>query len=64
MATPNPLLVDAFRTRYIQLEQSVGACLGDEFGDSSVIARVGDDLDEYHMAFTRVSVGSGYIGYE
>lgn len=49
-------VVGQFRLRYLQLQASVQSCLLAEFGDSAVIARVGDKLDDYLRAFQQVCI--------
>lgn len=53
---PPPLeLIEAFRSRYNNLERAVVASVTHEFGDCVVLARIGDDLDEYSNRFQQVS---------
>ncbi|KAG8957613.1 hypothetical protein FRC05_009707, partial [Tulasnella sp. 425] len=40
-------LISAFRQQYNQLETSVEAALTLEFGDSVVLERLGDTLDDF-----------------
>lgn len=49
-------LISQFRLRYLRLQGSVQSCLLGEFGDSTVIARVGDSLDDFLRAFHQVYI--------
>jgi len=53
-ASPHELL-DAFRGHYFRLETSVSEAVGPGFGDSVVLERLGDDLDQYFTSFQTVS---------
>lgn len=48
-------LIYAFRQCYSQLETSVEAALTSEFGDSVVIERLGDTLDDFARILQEVS---------
>lgn len=50
-------LISAFRQRYNQLETSVEAALTSEFGDSVVLERLGDTLDDFARILQEVSTG-------
>jgi hypothetical protein len=48
------LLVEGFRSHYTRLEHAVSVSVTNEFGDSVVLARIGDDLDEFLKRFQQV----------
>ncbi|KAG8942949.1 hypothetical protein FRC04_003291 [Tulasnella sp. 424] len=52
--TSNPL-VEAFRSRYYNLEHRVQQTIHESFGDTTVIERLGDELDEFSRTFQQHS---------
>jgi len=50
---PGP--VDTFRDQYRRLEQAVASSVGDEFGDSTVLQRLGDNLDVFARRFNQAT---------
>lgn len=58
LSTTSSSLVEAFRSRYYNLEQRVQRTLHESFGDTTVIERLGDELDEFSRAFQQASTWS------
>lgn len=54
-ATTSSSLLEAFRSRYYNFKLRVQTTLHESFGDTTVIERLGDDLDEFSRAFQQVS---------
>lgn len=52
--TSNPL-VAAFCSRYYNLEHRVQRTIHKSFGDTTVIERLGDELDDFSRTFQQVS---------
>jgi hypothetical protein len=52
-----PLLADAFRARYKQLQDSTVNALGTQQGDSVVLQRLGDDIADFSEHFDEVRDG-------
>lgn len=52
--TPEQQLLAAFRTKYAALQNSVTTTIEESAGDSVVIARLGDQLDEFARAIRQV----------
>lgn len=50
------LLVNSFHSHYARLERAVSVSITNEFGDSVVLARIRDDLDEFLRHFQQVSI--------
>jgi hypothetical protein len=48
-------LVEAFREHYHHCVVQVIASVGPEFGDPTVLARIGDNLDEFYQNFLQVA---------
>ena len=48
------LLVEGFRSHYACLQRAVSVSVTNEFGDPVVLARIGDDLDEFLKRFQQV----------
>ncbi|KAG8959652.1 hypothetical protein FRC00_001400 [Tulasnella sp. 408] len=55
LSTTSTPLVEAFRSRYYNLEQRVQRTLLESFGDTTVIERLGDELDEFSRTFQQHS---------
>lgn len=53
---PDDRLLNAFRQRYPALQERVSDAIRNSFGDSTVIERVGDDLEEFRTQVYQVSL--------
>ena len=54
LPTQQSLLLNEFRMRYPKLERDVCTAIQASYGDSVVLERLGDDLDEFRIKVDQV----------